>query len=150
MTAPAIHKTNAIKTTPTTRMETTMQDSPILVVDDDEAIGAFVQEALEDEGYEVLIAENGQVALDIVQTQPISFILLDMRMPVMDGWEFLSAYENTALPHVPVVAMSAHVRSIESGTTQAGVVAFLPKPFDLQTLLELIENYRNPSSANVS
>jgi CheY-like chemotaxis protein len=130
-----------------TREVTTMQQNPILVVDDDEAIGAFVKEALEDEGYEVLIAENGQIALDIVNEQPVSFILLDMRMPVMDGWEFLSAYQDTAAPHAPVVAMSAHVRSIETSTSD--VAAFLPKPFDLYNLLELIQQYRKPASANV-
>jgi CheY-like chemotaxis protein len=146
MTAPATH--GASKTTTLmTRIGTTMQENPILVVDDDEAISAFIKEALEDEGFEVLIAENGQVALDILAAQFVSFILLDMRMPVMDGWSFLAAYENTAYPHAPVVAMSAHVRSITETTTN--VVAFLPKPFDLHTLIELIEEYRKPASANV-
>src|SRR5262245_21035427 len=64
----------------------------VLVVDDDTDIGEMVRLALTDEGYEVVFVQNGAEALDASQSGPFDVILLDMRMPVMDGWAFAREY----------------------------------------------------------
>ena len=114
----------------------------ILVVDDDESIREFVHMALSDEGYSVLQAANGSAALEIVRREPIDLIILDMRMPIMDGWAFLTAYQRVTLPRAPVIAVSANNRAISA--TTADVVDFIPKPFDLGHLLDLIASHTQP------
>ena len=64
----------------------------ILVVDDDPAIVEFVSDALRDEGYGVVTATNGVAALIAVRQYRPQVVVLDMRMPVMDGWAFLALY----------------------------------------------------------
>jgi CheY-like chemotaxis protein len=117
----------------------------ILVVDDDESIREFVQMALSDEGYSVLQAPNGSVALEIVKRERVDLIILDMRMPVMDGWAFLTAYQQVASPRAPVIAVSANNRAISA--TTADVVDFIPKPFDLGHLLDLVSSHTQPPTA---
>jgi DNA-binding response OmpR family regulator len=58
----------------------------ILFVDDDESIREFVTMALTDEGYQVSTAPHGAAAIELVNREQPSLILLDMRMPIMDGW----------------------------------------------------------------
>lgn len=109
----------------------------ILVVDDDETIRELVTMALSDEGYEVDGASHGLEALARIQEQPPDLILLDMRMPVMDGWQFSQAYQAVPEPRAPVIVLTA-------GHDLAGIVAevnadgFLPKPFDLDGLLGIV------------
>ncbi|HPL27936.1 MAG TPA: response regulator, partial [Anaerolineae bacterium] len=58
----------------------------ILVVDDDATIRELIELALTDEGYEIIAARNGAEALAVVGAAPVDLILLDIRMPIMDGW----------------------------------------------------------------
>jgi CheY-like chemotaxis protein len=114
----------------------------ILVVDDDPAIRMFVSAALKEEGYAVQTATNGAEALEIIGKQPTCLVLLDMKMPVMDGWEFLKRYCEQGQT-VPIIAFSAHVK----GTGPLGCTReFLAKPFDLNTLLNLVGKYVAPAS----
>ena len=113
---------------------------PILVVDDDSAIREFVEMALRDEGYDVMVANDGLVALNIVKQSQVHLILLDMRMPVMDGWAFLNAYQQQVpVPRAPVIAFSANNRAISE--TTGDVVEFIPKPFDLNKLLDDVKKH---------
>ena len=75
-----------------------MERRPILVVDDDEAILSAVESTLADEGYPVVTAPDGAAALDVVERQQPTAILLDMKMPVMDGWAFARAYRQQPGP----------------------------------------------------
>ena len=61
----------------------------ILVVDDDDAIRTLLKEELEDEGYNIMIAANARDALKIVEAEPLDLVILDIRMPGMDGLEAL-------------------------------------------------------------
>jgi CheY-like chemotaxis protein len=79
----------------------------ILIVDDDESIRQIVHMCLSDEGYEIIEASNGQAALALVDDFQPNLILLDLRMPVMDGWEFARRYQTLPGPHVPIVAFAA-------------------------------------------
>ncbi len=110
------------------------QGATVLVVDDDPAIRDFVSIALEDEGYRVETAPNGQEALDKVRRDPPDAILLDIMMPTLDGWEFLAHWRMlSARCQAPVLVMSAVGGRCLA--RQLGARDFLAKPFDLDTLL---------------
>ncbi len=70
----------------------------ILLVEDDDNIQEFVKIALVDEGYEVLSAQDGVVALHLIDEKKPALILLDLRMPIMDGWTFLRQYRQRTAP----------------------------------------------------
>ena len=112
----------------------------ILVVDDDEGVLGFIQMALEDEGYEVITAEHGAAALDILRQQPVQLILLDLRMPVMDGWQFARAYRQMPLHHAPIVVVSAG-RDGHEQAAEIAAEAYLARPLDLNHLLEVVARY---------
>src|ERR1041385_3300277 len=79
----------------------------VLVVDDDEFIRELIQCGLEGDGYRVVTAPNGQAALDVLGATRANLILLDMRMPTMDGWRFARNYHRQASPWAPVVVVTA-------------------------------------------
>ena len=109
----------------------------ILVVDDDESIRQIVRLCLSDEGYCVQEAENGLSALSSVTQHAPGLILLDLRMPVMDGWEFVRRYRLMPGPHAPIVAFVAALNTSQEceGIDAAGV---LNKPFDLDDLVAAV------------
>jgi len=111
----------------------------ILVVDDDESIRQIVSIFLTDEGYEVASVANGQVALDIVYEFRPHIILLDLRMPVMDGWQFVRCYRAAPGPHAPIVAFVAALHA-EAERDEIGAAGLLAKPFDLEDLLNAVED----------
>lgn len=118
----------------------------ILVVDDDEAILEFVKEALADEGYTVLTALDGAEALQIAAQSPPDLILLDMRMPVTDGWQFASAYRAAPGPHAPTIVMTA-ARDAPAIAREIGADGYLAKPFSLDDLLEVVARHALPRPA---
>jgi CheY-like chemotaxis protein len=109
----------------------------ILIVDDDESIRQIVHMCLSDEGYEVVEASNGQAALALVEDFQPSLILLDLRMPVMDGWEFARRYQALPGPHVPIVAFIAALNA-EQECADLPTAGILNKPFDLDELLQAV------------
>ena len=111
----------------------------VLLVDDDDAIREFVTLFLTDEGFDVATAPHGAAALDLVgQIQP-DVILLDLSMPVMDGWEFSAAYRRLPGPHVPVVALTAATDAV-GAVQEIGAAGTLAKPFALDDLLAIVQN----------
>jgi CheY-like chemotaxis protein len=110
----------------------------ILVVDDDEGIREIVETALSDEGYEVMTAPHGVAALEKIGRRAPAVILLDMRMPVMDGWQFARAYREQPGPHAPIIVVTA-AREAGERAAQIGAEGVLPKPFGLGDLLEVVE-----------
>ncbi len=113
----------------------------ILVVDDDEGIREFVGWALADEGYEIMAAPDGAAALKLSRKVRPDLILLDMRMPVMDGWEFARAFRAVPGLPVPVVLMTA-ARDAAALAAEIHADGYLAKPFDLSELLEVVGRYR--------
>jgi len=116
----------------------------ILVVEDDEAIRGLVTEVLRDDGYDVSEAANGAEALALVVGHRPDLIVLDLMMPVMDGWAFVEACRNSACcSEVPIVVTSAShdlPRTAER-LRSYGVRTCLAKPFDVDGLLALVERY---------
>src|SRR5262249_48050024 len=84
-----------------------MSAEPILVVEDDETIRDMMRFALEDGGYEVDLAADGAEALAAIEARPPRLILLDVRMPGMNGHEFAAAYHALPGPRVPVIVVTA-------------------------------------------
>jgi CheY-like chemotaxis protein len=118
----------------------------ILVVEDDKDIRRNMQKLLESEGYAVELAENGQVALDSLQTatELPAVIILDLMMPVMDGFQFRDRQErDVRLAAIPVVIMTADGH-IDEKKAQAGALAGLRKPADVDEILAVIGQICRP------
>lgn len=113
--------------------------STILLVDDEKWIRDSSQRFLAGSGYEVITAENGQVALNFLSRNPVDLILLDLKMPVMGGEEFLGAMR-PRYPDIPVIVITGH-GSLDTAVScmKEGVYDFITKPFDLPQLLLSIE-----------
>ncbi|MCC6557325.1 MAG: response regulator [Polyangiaceae bacterium] len=109
----------------------------ILIVDDEPEIREMLEITLADEGYDVMSAANGAAALALLECHRPDLILLDMRMPVMDGWGFAREYAARPGPHAPIVVMTAAVDA-SRWAREAGARAALAKPFDLNRLLDQI------------
>jgi CheY-like chemotaxis protein len=113
---------------------------PILVVDDDEVILDSVEFFLSDEGYPVVVAMNGEEALRCATQHAPRLILLDMKMPIMDGWRFAATYHAQPGPHAPIVVMTA-AHDSRSRAAEINAEGFIAKPFDLDRLLELVRRH---------
>lgn len=123
-----------------------MSAEPILLVDDDPAIREFVALVLEDEGYTVVGAPNGLDALRRIEHQAPALILLDMHMPLMNGWDFAEAYRTGPPPHAPIIVMTAgHSAHDAAADIQASGV--LPKPFDIDELIALVQRLYSGENA---
>src|SRR5215210_3628265 len=102
----------------------------VLIIDDDPDILDMLRYNLQAKGYVVDTAANGLEALHAACRRMPDVVVLDLRMPVMDGHKFITAWRKvTAVAPVPIVAISAQSR--QPTTEELGVEAFLPKPFDL-------------------
>lgn len=114
-----------------------MSRGPILVVDDDPTILRMVTEILAEEEYAVSTAPNGARAIEVVEQEQPGLVLLDMRMPVLDGWGFAHALRERSLS-IPIVVMTAATDS-RRWAAEIGAADCLPKPFDLLDLLATVE-----------
>ncbi len=124
-----------------------MPERPILVVDDDPTILATVSEVLDMEGYDVVTATNGAEALVAVDQSVPSLVLLDMRMPVLDGWGFMRAVRARGLT-LTVVVMTAAADARRWGR-EIGAEGVLAKPFDIDELVRAVQQWR-PQGAGES
>jgi CheY-like chemotaxis protein len=116
----------------------------ILVVEDDEAIRGLVAEVLRDDGYDVSEAANGAEALEFVGVNSPDLIVLDLMMPVMDGWTFVERCRRSGrCREVPIVVTSAShdLPNTAERLRAFGVRTCLAKPFDVDGLLALVERY---------
>ena len=112
----------------------------ILVIEDDHDIRVSVRNVLEDEGYTVITVTNGRTALDVLERAAAvgdlpRLIILDLMLPVMDGWHFADRLrEDPQLGSLPILIMSAY----EDPPPPKGVVGFVKKPVDVETLLRCV------------
>jgi len=111
----------------------------ILVVEDDNDIREALSQVLQDEGYQVGEAANGQEALDRLHNgcHP-DLIVLDLMMPVMDGWQFRREQQrDPELAGIPVVVVSAD-GSVRQKAASIGATSYVKKPIDFATLLDVV------------
>ena len=113
----------------------------ILLVEDNEMNRDMLSRRLVRRGFEVLIAENGQSGVDLTVSERPDLVLMDMSLPVMDGWEAtrrLKADPNTS--GIPIIALSAHaMASDREMALEAGCDDYDSKPVDLTRLVRKIE-----------
>jgi two-component system chemotaxis response regulator CheY len=115
-------------------------DRPILVVDDDASIRQTVREILDLEGYPVETASDGREALRLVERDEPSLVLLDMRMPQMDGWGFAREIRQRGI-ELPILVMTA-AENARSWAAEIGADGYVAKPFELDELLAAVERIR--------
>jgi len=111
----------------------------VLVVDDDRDLRELLAAMLTSAGFEVLTAENGAAALSVLRTVIPDLIVLDLMMPVMNGWQFREA--QSAVPdysRIPVVCLSGHHAARHQAST-LGITACVVKPFEIDELLGVVQ-----------
>lgn len=116
-----------------------MTQSQILVVDDDPSILTTLAEFLDMEGYTVQTASNGAEALKTVERSQPALVLLDMRMPVLDGWGFAQALRAQGR-RLPIMVMTA-AQDARQWAEEVGAAGYLAKPFDLMEVLSAVERF---------
>ena len=111
----------------------------ILVADDEESHRIMLRAVLQEEGYEVAGAADGPEAIRVVEQEPFDLVLLDIRMPGMDGVEALTEIRKIS-PYIPVLMMTAYA-SVKTAVEalKAGAFDYLIKPLDIDELKILIE-----------
>ena len=118
----------------------------VLVVDDDDGIRDFVTLVLSDEGYEVVGVPNGAAALEALDSLQPGVILLDTRMPVMDGVTFAQTYRSRPDQHAPIIVLTA-ASDPDHIAREMAADAVLQKPFDLDDLLDLVSRFNTASGS---
>jgi CheY-like chemotaxis protein len=113
-----------------------MNQARVLVVEDDKGIRDILRLALESSGYAVRAATNGSEALEVIEREPADVIVLDVRMPVMDGFEFARRYAARG-GRAPLVVLTAGQEMAQAKNEFTGA-RVIEKPFDLDRLLEAI------------
>jgi CheY-like chemotaxis protein len=113
----------------------------ILLVEDNEMNRDMLSRRLQRKGYQVVMAPDGESALEMTQTQAPDLILMDMGLPILNGWEVTRRLKaDAATRHVPVIALTAHAMSSDRGKAlEAGCDDYDTKPIDLPRLLAKIE-----------
>ena len=115
--------------------------SRILLVEDHEEIWDFLSRRLTRRGHEVLVATDGKQGVERARADAPDIILLDMNLPVMDGWTAASRIKaDPDSAHVPIIALTAHAMSGDrEKAIAAGCDDYHPKPVDFSRLLEQID-----------
>lgn len=119
--------------------ENTSKQKNILVIEDNKEIQDSIKMALEIDGFNVFTANNGREGMNLLEKIPTpSLILLDLLMPVMNGWEFMEEL-NKDIMHssIPVVIVSA----LDKKQTTPNVSGYIQKPIDLDKLLKIAEKH---------
>ncbi len=121
-------------------------DPYVLVVDDDPAIRGLVGDALRDEGFSVDLAAHGREALEAMRARRPSTVVLDLMMPIMDGFSFIEACHSEQLcDNVPIVVISA-VHDALRRIHELPVHACIAKPFDLEELVRTVGRFATRST----
>ncbi len=123
----------------------------ILMVEDNEINRLVARKFLESWGIEVTEAENGKVALDFMQDHEFDLVLMDLQMPVMDGYQttkMIKSMDGGRLKKLPIIALTASILiDVKDKVAEAGLDDFLIKPFNAPDLNKMIWNHLNKSSS---
>ena len=109
----------------------------ILIVEDNEMNRDMLSRRLKRRGYEVLVAVDGEMGIELARTKSPDLILMDMSLPVIDGWEATGRLKADAdLKHIPIIALTAHAMATDrEKAIEAGCDDYDTKPIDLSRLL---------------
>jgi CheY-like chemotaxis protein/HPt (histidine-containing phosphotransfer) domain-containing protein len=121
-----------------------------LIVEDSKANQQLIGILLKKLGFEIEIAENGKEAVDIVAQNQFDLVLMDMQMPVMNGYEATRIFREKGID-TPIIAITANaMKGDKEKCIQAGCDHYLPKPIDRKELIKIIEIYIEPKEKNIS
>ncbi|MGZ4779312.1 MAG: response regulator [Thermoanaerobaculia bacterium] len=122
--------------------------STILIVEDNEMNRDMLSRRLERKGFKILIAVDGETGIDVAREQLPDLILMDMSLPVVDGWEATRRLKaDGALKHIPVIALTAHAMANDRDKAfEAGCNDYDTKPIELPRLLAKIEALLLPTA----
>lgn len=121
----------------------------VLVVDDEQRLTSFLKEFLSKAGYQMHVASSGQEALDAVKAHVPALVLLDMRMPGIDGVQVLQTLKREYRP-VKVIVMTSYDEEYKQAAERYGADAFFPKPLSLSELTDKIQELlENPGAPPV-
>ena len=109
----------------------------VLVIDDDDELADVVRQVLRDAGYSVATVRHGAAALELVRHIAPDLILLDLTMPIMDGWSFVSQYRRGAKESARIVLLTANAHAAEIART-LGADGYITKPFDVDDLVGIV------------
>ena len=114
----------------------------ILYVEDNEMNRDMLSRRLSRRGYEVLLAFDGQAGLDMMKSEKPDLVLMDMGLPVLDGWEATTqAKADPGISNIPIIALTAHAMEHDrQKALECGADDFETKPVDFKRLLEKIES----------
>ncbi|MCL6626383.1 response regulator [Alicyclobacillus shizuokensis] len=113
----------------------------ILIVDDQFGIRVLLQEVLSKEGYQTLLAHNGPTALELARTESPDLILLDMKIPGMDGLEILRNLCKLEIPSKVVMMTAYGELDLIQEAMEMGALAHFTKPFDIEELRQVVRAY---------
>lgn len=114
----------------------------VVIAEDEPEIREVIAEALSLEGYSVEAVAHGRAALDVIERMVPDVLLLDMRMPILDGWGLAAELKRRGI-RVPIVVMTAAVTA-RLWAAEIGADAYLAKPFDLDDLFDVLERFCRP------
>lgn len=113
----------------------------ILIVEDEPRLAAFIEKGLTRQGFETYVAEDGQQALQLVNQLDFDVVLLDLSLPIIDGWAVLEEMRKrgTSVPVIIVTALLDERDRIK--VMAAGANGYLRKPFRFDDLLRIVRNH---------
>lgn len=146
---PSHSSRGGLTTATSSTVENSIRSGKILVVEDNEINQQIARELLEDVGYQVDVADNGQIALDKLDQQSFDLVFMDMQMPVLDG--LATTRRLRAQPrftHLPIVAMTANAQQVDrEQCLEAGMNDHLAKPIEPEKLYATLDRWLAQASA---
>ncbi len=137
-------KTNKVDTQKVVEatLELTNNTKTILIAEDDNINFLLIKKMLQVTDYDIIRAENGQIAVDIVRQNPkIDLVLMDIKMPVMNGYEAFEEIKSFK-PNLPIIAQTAHASEEDKNKVNClGFTDYMTKPIKKELLLEMVEKY---------
>ncbi|MEM8778957.1 MAG: response regulator [Cyanobacteria bacterium P01_G01_bin.49] len=113
----------------------------ILIVEDEPRLAAFIEKGLQNKGFKTSVATDGQQALFMAQNETFDLLLLDLGLPIMDGWTVIERLRNQG-NQVPVIVVTARdPRESRNIGQRFNIEGYISKPFRFQDLLKQVESY---------
>jgi CheY-like chemotaxis protein len=109
----------------------------VLVIDDDDDLAEVVRQVLRDSGYSVATVRHGAAALELVRHISPDLILLDLTMPIMDGWSFVGQYRRSGTSSARIVLLTGNPHAPEIARN-LGADGYLNKPFEIDDLIGVV------------
>lgn len=125
-----------------------MANQKVLVVDDQMGIRILLCEVLQSAGYDTLEAPNGTAAIELAKSAQPDVILLDMKMPGMDGMQILKVIREAGSTAIIIMMTAYGELDLIEEAMKLGANSFLTKPFDIEAIREEIESHLTPQSTH--